>query len=358
MKKHSMILTVLLSLITIIMTACGQGSGTTSVSQSAQPAASTNVASAPASKTPDAKMEKVTLRLDYVLSGYHAPFYVALEKGYYKEAGLDVTIGEGKGSGVAIQNVASGSDTFAFADGGTMMSYVSKGANLRSVASIFRTSPAAVIYKASDKIKDPKDIANFKVGGAPGGATEQLYPAFLLAVGLDPNKNAMANLESSSKLTALIDGKVDGVLSLPFLQIPILESKGFKADAFAFADHGVNTPGLSIITSQATVDQKPEMVKAFVKASLKGFKDSKANPDEAIAVIKKLFPQVVNEPLFKQVLVGSFPLYESKNTTGKPLGYASEEDWNDGEQLIHKYIKLDKLSGAKVYITNDFIPKE
>jgi NitT/TauT family transport system substrate-binding protein len=352
MKKRSIMFIVCISLVMVITTACGGGAKTTSTS-------TINPGSSPAaSKAPAANLEKVSFRLDFVLTGHQAPFYVALQKGYYKEAGLDVSIKEGKGSGVSVQNVDSGADTFALAEGGVLMNFVSKGAKVRSVAAFFRTSPNAVIYKASDKIKVPKDISNLKIGGAPGSATETIYPAFLQAVGLDPNKHPMAVLESSSKLQSLIDGKVDGILSFGFLQVPILEAKGFKAGTFAFADYGINTPGLSIIANQKTIDEKPETVRAFLKATAKGLKDAQANPDEAIAIMKKQFPELVDEPLFKKLLVGSFPLYESKATAGKPFGFMSEEEWNQGEEIVNKYIGLDKISGAKAYMTNDFISKE
>src|SRR5690606_23049350 len=116
-----------------------------------------------------------------------------------------------------------------------------------------------------------KDLDGMKVGGAPGGATELLFPAFQQAVGIDPGKNMMVNLESSSKLQALLDGQVDGVLSFAFLQLPILKQNGFEADAFLYAENGVNTPSLSLVASQKTIDNNPEMVKAFIRATKKGF---------------------------------------------------------------------------------------
>jgi NitT/TauT family transport system substrate-binding protein len=352
MKWRNFMITLCISLVMVMTTACGGGATTTST------AATSPAASPAASKAPAASLEKVSFRLDFVLAGHQAPFYVALEKGYYKEAGLDVSIKEGKGSGVGIQNVDSGADTFALSEGGVLMNFVSKGAKVRSVAGIFRTSPNAVIYKASDSIKEPKDITHLKIGGAPGSATETIYPAFLQSVGLDPNKYPMAVLESSSKLQSLIDGKVDGILSFAFLQVPILEAKGFKAGTFVYADYGINTPGLSIMASQKTIDEKPDIVRGFLKATAKGFKDAQASPDEAISIMKKQFPELVDEPLFKKVLVGSFPLFESKSTAGKPFGYMSEEDWNQGEEIVNKYIGLGKISGANAYMTNDFIAKE
>jgi NitT/TauT family transport system substrate-binding protein len=354
------ILTLFLSLVMVIVTACGGGGASKNTGAASSPAAASGGSGAPAAtKAPEpAKdLEKVSIRLDFVLNGYHAPFYVAAEKGYYKAEGLDVSIKEGKGSGVSVQNVDSGADTFAFADGGVLMSFVSKGAKSKAVAGVLRTNGSAIIYLDNGKFKDPKDAANMKVGGAPGSAPESLYPAFLQAIGADPNKNPLRVLESSSKLQALMDGKVDGVTSFAFFQIPILESKGFKAKAFLFADHGINTPSLSIIASQKTIDTKPDMVKAFLRATEKGFKDSQANPDEAIAILKKVSPQI-DEKVFKQALVGSFPLFESKGTAGKPWGFISEEEWTKGEELVQKYIGLDKVSGGKAYFTNDFLPQQ
>src|SRR5258708_19507804 len=105
-----------------------------------------------------AKLRDVTLRLDWVFQGPNAGFMVAQDKGFYAEAGLNVDIGPGKGSGSTAQLVASKATQFGYSDGFVVGNSVSKGMSIRTVAGIYRPNPTAVIVLADSNIKTPTTL--------------------------------------------------------------------------------------------------------------------------------------------------------------------------------------------------------
>src|SRR5258708_3173957 len=111
---------------------------------------------------------QVTVRLDWIYQGPNAGFIVAQEKGFYEQAGLNVEIGPGKGSGSTAQLVASKATQFGFADGYVVGNAVSKGMNIRAVAGLYRRNPTAVVVLADSDIKTPKDLEGKTIAIAAG----------------------------------------------------------------------------------------------------------------------------------------------------------------------------------------------
>ncbi len=114
--------------------------------------------------------DKVQFRLNWILYGFHTPFYLGLERGYYKDEGIELTIGEGQGSVRAVQTVGAKGDTFGLSDGGSVIAGVSKGAPVKSVMAITNSSPYAVTARNDVGIKTLKDLEGKTIASAPGEA--------------------------------------------------------------------------------------------------------------------------------------------------------------------------------------------
>src|SRR4051812_4850487 len=106
---------------------------------------------------PAAAQDKVTFRLNWIAYGFHTPFYLGVERGYYKDEGIDLTIGEGQGSVRAVQTVGAKGDTFGLADGGSVVAGVTKGAPVRAVMAVTNSSPYALSARTDSGIKTLKD---------------------------------------------------------------------------------------------------------------------------------------------------------------------------------------------------------
>jgi NitT/TauT family transport system substrate-binding protein len=303
-----------------------------------------------------AEPDKVSVRMDWVFSGYHAPFFVAVKNGYYKDAGLEVTVEPGNGSGVVAQAIGNGNGTFAAVDGGTMMNLVSKGLKVRAIMGILQKSPLAIVYNAERGIKEPKDLEGKKIGVTNGEAPLILLPAFFQATGVDASKVELVNADAASKSVIMVSGQVDAELNFNFLAIPPLEEHGMKVGTLNYADYGVNLPGLSLIASTDFIESNPDVVRRFVAATLKGYEWTIAHPEEAIDILIAENPgDKIPKASSLRTLILSFDLLHSDATKDMPLGVMAEEDWAHAEDLLVKYQDTTRMDSPAAYFTNEFV---
>ncbi len=127
-----------------------------------------------ASATMATAQDAVTFRLNWYMGGLHVPFYYGKEKGFYKEEGIDLTINEGRGSGAAVQLVANGEDTFGLADAGAVIAGRAKGAPVKVIMSLFRTSNLSVTCAQDANVRSLTDLYGKKVAVTAGDALHQM----------------------------------------------------------------------------------------------------------------------------------------------------------------------------------------
>jgi NitT/TauT family transport system substrate-binding protein len=299
---------------------------------------------------------KVTVRLDWVYQGPNAGFMVAQEKGFYAEAGLDVEVGPGKGSGSTAQLVASKATQFGFADGYVVGNGVSKGMNIRAVAGLYRRNPTAVIVLAASDIKTPKDLEGKTIAIATGSTQFQQWPAFVKGCGLDASKIRVTNIDPAGSPPALITGQVPAIAGYASGQVPSVEVRGnTKTRVFWYADCGVTSISNCIVAHDDLIKEEPELVRAFVAASLKGFLYGRSNLDEMIAIARKYSPAI--EPaIARREAEMSWQTWISPNTAGKPLGWMSDKDWEETVAVLKQYGGVTTPVDPQQLYTNEFVP--
>ena len=231
--------------------------------------------------------DAVSLRLNWYMGGVHAPFFLGKERGYYREAGLDLTVNEGRGSANTAQVVAAGTDTFGLANSSSVMRLVSKDAGIRTVMSLLNTSSFGVISLAETGIRAPRDLEGKKLAITAGDALTQLFPAFAGFNKLDTGKITLVQIDPAGKVVALLEKRVDAILGGLDDQYFLVKQKGFDPAGMGFAKNGINTVGLTILTQDATIVARPELVRRFVAATQKSWAAAKADPDAAIAALMK-----------------------------------------------------------------------
>lgn len=251
---------------------------------------------AAAAALPAAAQEAVSFSLDWVVNGTHAGYFVARDKGYYKEAGLDVTLSRGFGSGDTVKRVASRSAIMGLADTGAIIaSRANDDIPVRIVAMIYDRATLGLIYLAESGIKTPKDIEGRAIGRSASGASVNMFPGFLKANALDRTKIREVVVDGATFLPLLMSGKVDAVLEQSinigkFRRTAAQQGK--TAMAMRYSDFGLEAYGNALIAHPTTLREKPEMVQKFVAATLRGTAYAFDNMDEAIAIIRKSNPEV------------------------------------------------------------------
>ena len=296
--------------------------------------------------------DDVTLRLDWVLGGYHAVWHYAKAKGVFAKNGINITLSEGRGSMTTSQTVGNQSDEFGTADGGAMMVLRSKGLKTKMVAGYLRTGPSALIFPKAKGWKSWKDVNNAKIADSAGGSTIYLFKAVEKAVGIGGNKIIL--VAPPAKVSSVLSGKVDGTNSFGFLQVPIMESKGTPAAYLSFAEAGINVPGLALITHENMIRDKKDLVGRMVASTQEALKIVQEDPGGAIDALRKVKP-TLDRKIHLAILKSSFALYHSKASAGKPLGWIPPADIETAQNLLVEYEQIKAKAPVGDYFTNAFI---
>lgn len=241
--------------------------------------------------------DSVTLITDFGFNGRHAYFFVALEKGYYKDAGLDVKIVRGQGSVDAIRQTGANNATFGFADAGSLaLARANDRIPVKLAAIVYARPPQAIYCRADAGLKQPKDLEGRSIANPAGGSIPDLFPAYAKAAGIDAAKVHWV-IASSESLSGLLAGnKVpcvgQFVVGEPMLRMQLAPAKLVR---FAYSDPGLKYYGNGIVATDSTIADKPDLVRRFVTATIKGMKDAFANPSEAGEIMHKYHPEVAVE---------------------------------------------------------------
>lgn len=295
----------------------------------------------------------VTFQLNWTAGGPNAGFAAAVGEGYYKEAGLDVTIVQGNGSGNTAQLVASGRAQLAYADAVAIAQLIAKGAPMKVVATVYQSNPNQVSALKKTGIAALKDLVGKKIGVPAGSSQTTMLPLFLKANNLKDSDLNQINMPPTAMVPALLQGQVDAILgSMDSYQIQ-LEAQGAQLDNFRFADHGVPTVSTSIFASESFIKENPDVLRKFVAASLKGWSFAMDNPEKTTKHMKAVFPEL-NEKLAASELAAIGPLFCSGGA--KYVGKAETAHWTRTQQLLEEVGLLPKGQDSTTYYTHDFLP--
>ena len=243
---------------------------------------------------PASAQTPIKFTLDWVFQGPTAPFLVALDKGYYKAEGLDVTMDPGQGSAGAVQRVATGAYQIGFADVNSVMEYNAKnpGKEVMCVFMAYDFAPFGVYALKKSGIKVPKDLEGKKLGAPVFDASFRLFPAFAKKTGI--TKYEHVNLAPQLREQSLVQGTVDFISGHYFSSMLDLKSRGVKFDdivAMRYVDFSLDLYANGIVVS-ADMLKNEKAVKGFIAATLKGWKDVIADNKLGIAAAKKKDPLI------------------------------------------------------------------
>lgn len=297
----------------------------------------------------------LTLRLDWVAGADHAGIYLAQAKGFYAAEGLDLTINEGKGSVATLQSVASGNDTIGVANLSTMALAVGTGAKLTAIAAILQKAPDALLALASSNITTPKDLEGKTWGFVATDSGERMFPAFARATHIDVSRIRRVQLQHSASYTSLVLGRVDFISGWAIADALKVGAVKPVAPPIVYADYGVNTLGNGFFVASDSVQGKAEALKAFMRATIKGYDAAEADPQAAVAALLKARPATNRAVAEKEILLMKQYLHTDA-TKGREFGWMADSDWVRSVELMRDCCKLPGGIDPKSLYTNALLP--
>ncbi|MHC3430977.1 MULTISPECIES: ABC transporter substrate-binding protein [Delftia] len=231
-------------------------------------------------------------QLDWRFEGPAAFFLQPVAKGYFKDAGLDVTVDAGSGSGGVVQRVASGAYDLGFADIAALMEFQANNPDMPNkpvaVMMVYNNTPASVMALKKSGIAKTADLTGKKLGAPVFDAGRRAFPLFAKANQVGTVQ--WTAMDPPLRETMLVRGDVDAITGFTFTSLLNLEARGIKAAdvvVMPYADFGVKLYGNAIIASPKLIKENPAAIKAFLQAFAKGAKEVIANPGAAIAYVKE-----------------------------------------------------------------------
>jgi NitT/TauT family transport system substrate-binding protein len=301
--------------------------------------------------------QKITLRLDWTTLGYHSPFYYGVAKGYYKDAGIDLQVLDGKGSSNAVTLAGNDADDFAFADASTAARLASQGLPVKTVMGIFQRATLSLFFPQGKGIATPTDLKGKRIALCAGDGLAQYLPPYLKAIGLTITDIKQVTVDCAVKYTMVAQGQADAVASYGTAGKPLLQAVGVsEVGKFDYADAGIFLPSHGIVTSTKKIKDSPDLVRRFVSATARAWQEGHANPDAAVAAVVAASPLLRGkEQLLKDTMIDSFQYLLTPGTTGKPFGWQSKEEWTKAVELLVEYTKMAPPASPDVFFTNEFI---
>ena len=305
---------------------------------------------------------KIPFTLDWKFEGPSAPFFNAIDKGYFKDAGLNVEISPGKGSLDAIPKVATGSFPLGFADINSLIKFLDQnpGAPVTAIMMIYDKPPFAVIGRKSLGIKSPADLPGSVLGAPPPDGAWAQFPSFAKANGLDMNKIKVEPVGFPTREPMLAEGKVSSVTGYSFSSFLNLVRLGVPENditTILMADHGLKLYGNAIIVNTDFASSNAKVIKSFLGAVGKGWKDAVSNPSSAIDALVKRNPAAdknLEERRFNLALSGNVMTdYVLKNG----MGNIDKARFEAAIAQLSETYKYKTKPDSKLYFTDVYLPK-
>jgi NitT/TauT family transport system substrate-binding protein len=301
--------------------------------------------------------DDLSLRLDYLPQGYHAPLFYGVAKGYYTEQGINLKIADGKGSNASLQSVAAGNDTIILANYATMAQSTTQGMPVVAIGGMIQRLPDSIIALKDSGIKSPKDLEG-RTGSIPAtSAVYKLFPAFARASGVDIKKVKMVQIAAGTSHAALLQGQVDFTTGWAFTQgVQIAKHKPIESPIL-MADYGLNILGVGFVVTRTTATAKGDALKRFMTATAKAYREGVKDLEGSANAMFAARPETEKDVVLAQFKLLP-PFLHSDRTQGKSFGWMAREDWVQTIDILQQYFELAGAVDVDKVFTNEFVPAQ
>ena len=277
-----------------------------------------------------ATLEKVVLRTDFPPVAIHAGLFLAQEKGWWKDAGIDIEIQDGRGSTNTIQLVGAGQIDVAYVSLGSIMPAREAGMKIKSFAAVTHRSDLGLIYDPKRGIRSPKDLQGKTLLCFTGSTWTPFIENFLRSAGVDPKTVTILNIDVNAMWTSYQAGQGDGVLSIPPFGMALVRATR-PSSSFLAADYGVPLLGYGLIAREETIAARgPVLAKVAQVIARAWTYIYDGHEEEGVNAIAKMRPDVkLNHQVTRDAIDFYRDYFYTADSRGKPLWLQQDKDWTD-----------------------------
>jgi len=307
-----------------------------------------------------AELTPATIRMDFIIGGKHAPWYVAMEKGFYTKRGLNVTIQPSTGSADTVRTIASGGADFGFADVATMMVAKSRGTPVQAAAQ-FGYVGATILWRDEGVIKGIKDLAGKSLAISAGQAQWFLMPAYCRINKIDFKTIKIQETAAPIQPAALATKKADFIIMFRGSNDEVAElaaSKvGLKLTRVFMKDTGLDIYGTSLIVKDEDIAKRPAFVRAYVEGTLEGLRYARDNQEESLKILLKQKPELDPALTTLQLRNAINEVFLPVESAQVGLGYMKPDIMEKTVRVTNEYFDVGRKVAAKEVYTNQFIKR-
>ena len=307
----------------------------------------------------------LTIRQDWIHGGHHAAMWVALDKGWYTEKGLAVTIVRGFGSADTAKLIGIGKEPLGQCDAGAVILAQLKGTPQRIVGSYIPIAPYCFVSPVEKNIKMPKDLEGKTIAVSAASGEYTVWPAFVKKTGIKESAITLNTVSVDMLNTQLLAGKVDAVMTYAISGVALARINNLPINVLMFKNHGVDLYSNSITVYLPWLEEKgnDELLRRFLEATYRGLKYALLNPQEAMNIVAKRNPDSIIGEKEARYQLERLRLWAACNITEENksfgLGYVSEAKMKYTNDVVTEYMHKGsepKLSLDKIY-TNKYLPE-
>jgi len=304
-----------------------------------------------------AQLTRLTMTMEFTPQGFHTPFYLAQQKGWFKDAGIDLTIKDGKGSVVTLSLVGAGQSDLGFCSLSVVPIARSKRVPVKAIANISHKNAYGLILRKGSGVKGPNDVRGKRIIYTTGSIEGLLFGAFMASAGLKAEDATLIGVDASAKIGSIVSGKYDAAVGpVPFYLGLLLGKQDIEG--LLFADFGQRMIDYGIAASDESLSRNPTVLKAFVGVMSRAYQYTlDGHADEASAAMVAARPEVgMDVQTASNMFRAAAAHIYSPTSMGKPIGYQSSQDWEDTIETLVRLDLVPKTANATEMYDPSFVP--
>ncbi|HWO40171.1 MAG TPA: ABC transporter substrate-binding protein [Candidatus Eisenbacteria bacterium] len=301
-----------------------------------------------------------TIRLDFIIGGKHAPWFVALEKGFYAKRGLKATIQAGSGSADTVRTIAAGGADFGFADISTAIVAKSRGTPVQTVAQLGYI-PTTIMWREDTAIKTLKDLEGKSWAISPGQAQWYLMPAYCRINRIDFKSIRIQETAPALQPAALVARKADFIVMYRASNDEVAElaatKQGIRLNRIYMKDTGLDIYGSGLVVKDEDVKKRPELVRAYVEGTMEGLRYTRDHQDEALQIVLKHKPELDPALTAVQLKNAVNEVMIPPESAQSGFGFLKPDIMEKTVQITNEFFDVGRKVSVSEAYTNQFVKK-